>query len=158
MFKMTVDVNIFEYYDEGPTTAIIEMEDKDLKEIMGLRKLFKKHNLDKVSRYDVTPEMMNKVTDDNGDATDELVESDCRLDCMMLNVTDTSFYWRFSVKNTGINGETDVIYFSDVEEYFKVKEMPLEDLPTLISCEKELIQNLIKERLQCSCMLKLTMI
>jgi len=147
MFKMTVDVNVFdEYYDEGPTVAIIKMEDKDLKEIMGLRKLFKKHNLDKFSRYDDTPEMMNKVMDDDGYDTEELVESECRIDCMMLNVTNTSFYWRFSVKHAEISGETDSIYFSDVEEYFKVKEMPLEDLPTLISNEKELIQNLIKER------------
>ena len=144
MFKETFEVFVFDEYYEGPTHAIIELSDEELNEIFRLRQILINAPADKICLYDGTPEMISI-----DEETEEESESDCSMYCEMLNIYKNIITWSFLIKRTDIRGEVSPIYFSALEEYIKVRDLPLEDLPPLINDEFKLksTKNLITGRL-----------
>ena len=132
---ITVDVCCTNEHAEYPIKAAITLDKKQVARIRKLAKTVKRLKVYCIEEFDYTPEWQ----DDEGN------ESDCRIDCAMLKVTDDSFQWRAYLKHVD-NAElsTDSIGLDVLD----AMDCPVEDLPKLITSENELIKEIATARLK----------
>lgn len=132
-----------EYFDEGPTKAVIELDINKIEEILRYNKIVKKEKVDSITKFDYTPEYMRE--NDEEELTNDL---ECGIECEIMHVTDNSVYWSFMIKHTNINGETDSISIETLKEILKIQKTKKDILPTLINdLISEEAKNFLKEKL-----------
>lgn len=143
--KIEKGINIFdEYFDGSPEKIIIEMTRPLARRILQLAAAVKKVKAYKICEFDYTPQFFN-IGDD-----EELVEAEeFRTDGETLDVDDNAFYWSGSVKNTGINWETELISLDIPRELETVWKTPKSRLPLLVGTLKtQEARELLNERMK----------
>lgn len=123
-----------EYYDEGPTHARIVLDDKLIARLFLLQKVVKEHKFYAAEDWDVTPDLLKGSEDDGGEE-----EWGGSTDCMVIKVTDDSFFWEWFIKNTDVRCESESIDFKDLKEQIKENDWVMRakksDLPRLAVLE-----------------------
>ena len=121
MKTFTVKVNVYdEYFDEGPTYAIVEVDEALAKQIIKMQAAVKDCNAYCMVDFDSHVEFKEQKDpaedDENVTVIPELVDWDGRTECETLHVTDSRFFWNAGIKHTSINMETEAIAIDELKE------------------------------------------
>ena len=144
MFTIQRTVSVYDEYCEGPSQMKVEITDELFDRIIELHEAAKKLNVLRIVEFDSSP-----IYYDKDDETEELVESEHRLEIETLNVGDYGFHWRGVIKHTDANWETGSISIEELQEMKKVEAASMEELPLMLgSLESDGAKEMVKERLK----------
>lgn len=118
MKKIITNINTFdEWFDDRADAAIIEICSDRIERIKKLAAACKELGVYKIAEFDYTPQIMANDYDHDGplDEPGPLKEYEGRMECHMLNVTDSDFFWTGYYKHSDIRWETDTILLKELE-------------------------------------------
>jgi hypothetical protein len=137
-----VEVRTFDDYFSGPELATVTINEETYKRILRIAKVVKQEKLSYAAEYDDSPEFF--VLDENDEPKEP---DDFSIDCCMLHITSGHFYWRFSIKHTTIDGETDAIYIKHLKECYKAATADIKTLPPMLGDCSDYAEPIILKRL-----------
>lgn len=119
---MKLSINVLsEFRDDDLSHIKVEITPQFARRLKLLRDTVKKVGAAYIEEWDA-PDFFN--------AQDE--ESEARIECSTLKVSDTDFHWEGMIKHTECRWETDFGNFDEVNEVLKVARTPRKNLPLLI--------------------------
>lgn len=118
MLEKILSVSINNEFMTGPEIAVVQIDDELTARIIKLAEAVKQLGVYRASFFDYTPdyficdyesekENAYKVPDD---------PSDCRVECVILNVTESDFYWSGILKHTDVRFETESVPLVDLTQ------------------------------------------
>ena len=118
MKTFTVEANVYdEYYDDGPTHAVIEVNSELAKQIIKMQEAVKSCDAYCIQEFDSAPDFMVKENpEDEADHPALIDWEDGSIDCCLLHVTQTGFFWSANIKHSDINIETENIPIEELKE------------------------------------------
>lgn len=140
---LTLPVNITdEYLDDCPTYLKVVIDNKTRLWINKMARLIKKQDLDHLAKTDWSPDFLKG--DDNDDS---LIEYERGTECEKIFIRDTDFFWGGLVKHTSVHYESDTVTIKQLNNYFKLLEKPLEEMPKYLNDEDEVIKDIAIKRM-----------
>lgn len=128
-------VNVLdEYFDEGPSHAVITLNAKDVAIIKKAQKYVKELDAYSMEIFDWRPDLKSDPEgkyEADGDQSD-LIDWDGSLDSCLWHICDDGIYWKGNIKHTDINVETEKIGIEEILENYKTAITKPEVLPTLL--------------------------
>ena len=126
--------------------ARVDLTESKIERIKKLSRIVKRNKVANISEYDCSVHYLYQVAETDPDSIEE---PDDRTECDMLVVTDTGFYWKGYVKNSGIRIETESISIKAIDELVKFyKETPLNLCPKYLNEEDYSKREIAKRRMQ----------
>lgn len=113
MENLILEVSMIDEYADGPEVAVVEI-DNDLKErILKLSSVVKASSVYSMTDFDDSPEFFKRDFTVVAPLTPlPLTSGLFRVDAIMLNVTDSCFYWSGCLKYCGTPFETESVGLS----------------------------------------------
>lgn len=111
--NVSVKIQEASFCDE-PSGIRVVIDDELAERIRHLTKIVKDNQLYKVELFHNWPEWLTKRPNDDHDDPDGIPESDCRLECITLNVGDDEFWYEAFAKNTDVEPVSDRIPFTEL--------------------------------------------
>lgn len=120
-----------EFFDEGPTHATVDLNEELIQWLYRMLKIVEKEQLSFLAKGELTPEFIRQ--DESDDEAKPTPFND--LECEKIYVSTTGFFWSGNIRHTSpaINYETDKIYWGDLEELIKIRDLPLSEMPKYIN-------------------------
>lgn len=118
MKTFTVEASVYsEYFDDGPTHAVIEVSSELAKQIIKMQEAVKSCDAYCIQEFDSAPDFMVKENEEDETDPPALIEwVDGSIDCCILHVTQTSFFWSANIKHADVNIETENILIDELKE------------------------------------------
>lgn len=129
-----LEVTIYsEFFDEGPTHAKADINEELIQWLYKMRDLVKEHDLSFLARGELTPEFIRQNEDD--EEAEPIPFND--LECEKIYVSPIGFFWAGNIRHTSptITYETLKIYWDDLEELIKIRDLPLSEMPKYLNDE-----------------------
>ena len=99
-----------EYYSEGPTKAVVEIDRRFYARLRQLREAVAKLEVFRIELISYLPEFYDEGCDVPSVVND--------VDCLTVNVDHDSFYWSGYIKHTDVEVYTSEIYFRNADAAF----------------------------------------
>jgi len=119
-----------EFYDDIPTSALVEITKKDVERIAQLRQAVKDLGVYKIDEFDYSPIWCKQIAvgdlsenDNEEDSSDIIIlnekpeiadDEPARMECDILEVTSSGFKWHAYIKHTNVLVNTIDIGFEDI--------------------------------------------
>ena len=100
--------------DDEPEGIRVVVTDELAEQIRQLAKIVKDNQLYKVEQFHNWPEWL-KESPEGHDDPGSISESDCRLECVTLNVGDDGFWYEAAVKHTDIELQSEWIPLTNLD-------------------------------------------
>jgi hypothetical protein len=139
-----------EYYNEGPTHAVIKFTLALIKRILHLAHVVAKSKAAYIADYDNSPDWLTSEYDLSEGIyikDKEPTEWDGRMDCVYLSVYDNILSWKGYIKHTNVKVETECLNISDLKQYLSVMSCPKKKLPLLIGTLNESVNKYLMARI-----------
>lgn len=131
--QLTVSV-YNEFADDIPTHARIELNKNQIERIKKLSQVVKRHKVTYIAEWDCSPEFFVL---DEAEEDPEIKPWDGSVECEMLVVRDTNFYWKGVIKHTDIRYETDIFSIKELDNLISFfKNEPINQLPRYLNEEE----------------------
>ena len=144
---LTVDNNN-EYLDDYPTHLKVTINKEFQQWISKMSKLVKRNYLCHIAKYDWTPDFFKGDINYEGDKeVVTLIEYERGTEGEKIYVRDTDFFWKGLIKHTDAHYESDTVTIKQLNNYFKLLEKPLEEMPKYLNDEDEVIKDIAIKRM-----------
>ena len=136
-----------EFCDDGPTHAIITINNETLSWIRKARKVVKGLEATRIERYDYSPDLKWSGVDEPTEK--ELTEWDGSADYMLIRVSDIDVTWEGNLKYTDTIFDIESIPLKEINENLRVLKCKKTLLPLMLHDLKyETSQAILNNRLK----------
>jgi hypothetical protein len=142
IIPIETSVTIYDEWHATPTHLRVDLTEELIAWIKKMVSVVKRNKIAYLADYECSPEYF-----DNDDG--ELIPSGETLECVMIVVTDTEFYWKGVIKHTDIKFESGTISIKDLNKLIRFyKDPDIDILPKCINDEDYSVREIALRRMR----------